>query len=109
MRTIATTAGITLVTLAAFGLTAAGGPGAQVDTERVDGAMVVKWGGKEVLRYQVDRPADSKLPVESACYFHPLRTPGGTFVTDVAPADHPHHRGIFLAWFDVQGKKPADF
>lgn len=109
MRAIATTVGIVLITLAAFGLAAAGGPGAQVDTERADGAMVVTWGGKEMLRYQIDRPADSKLPVDSACYFHPLRTPAGTVVTDVAPADHPHHRGIFLAWFDMQGKKPADF
>src|SRR5687768_11792905 len=101
MRSIATALGILLLALAAFGITAAGGPGAQVETKKAEGAMVVTWSGKEMLRYQIDRPADSKLPVESACYFHPLRTPAGTVVTDVAPADHPHHRGVFLAWFDM--------
>jgi hypothetical protein len=30
-------------------------------------------------------------------------------VTDVAPADHKHHRGIFLAWVEMHGKKDADF
>ena len=65
--------------------------------------------GKPVLVYQFERPADSKLPVEGACYFHPVTTPGGTVVTDVAPKDHPHHRGVFLAWVEMHGKKDADF
>src|SRR5204863_7936437 len=66
-------------------------------------------GGKELLRYQLQKPADSKLAVDSACYFHPLATPTGAVLTDVAPADHKRHRGIFLAWFDMHGKKDADF
>jgi hypothetical protein len=61
------------------------------------------------VTYQLKKPADSKLSVESACYFHPLTTPSGAVVTDVAPGDHKHHRGIFLAWFDMKGKKDADF
>jgi len=65
--------------------------------------------GKPVLVYQLVRPADSKLPVEGACYFHPVMTPAGTVVTDVAPKDHPHHRGIFLAWVETHGAKDADF
>lgn len=72
-------------------------------------AMVIRAGGKEVLRYQLERPADSRLPVESAGYFHPVTTPAGVVVTDVAPPDHPHHRGIFLAWVEMHGKKDADF
>ena len=109
-HTTTTTAalGIVLVGLVTLGVTAAG-PGAGVRAERADGAMVVSRGRREVLRYQLDRPADSKLPVESGCYFHPLRTPAGTVVTDVAPADHPHHRGVFLAWFEMKGKVDADF
>jgi hypothetical protein len=47
--------------------------------------------------------------VEGACYFHPVMTPAGVVVTDVAPKDHPHHRGIFLAWVEMHGKKDADF
>ena len=61
------------------------------------------------VTYQLKKPADSKLSVESACYFHPFTTPSGAVVTDVAPGDHKHHRGIFLAWFDMKGKKDADF
>jgi hypothetical protein len=72
-------------------------------------AVVVKSEGKEILRYQLVKPADSKLAVESACYFHPFAAPSGAILTDVAPGDHKHHRGIFLAWFDMHGKKDADF
>lgn len=72
-------------------------------------SVAVTADGKDAVRYQLKRPADSKLAVESACYFHPLTTPSGVVVTDVAPADHKHHRGIFLAWFDMRGKKDADF
>ena len=70
---------------------------------------VVSPQGRPFVTYQTERPADSKLPVESGCYFHPLYTPQGTVVTDVAPADHPHHRGVFLAWVEMHGKKDADF
>jgi hypothetical protein len=77
--------------------------------EKSGEAVVVSSASKEVLRYQLKKPVDSKLPVQSACYFHPLTTPSGAVLTDVAPADHKHHRGIFLAWFEMKGKKDADF
>src|SRR5262245_37976541 len=65
--------------------------------------------GGEVLRYVTRQPADSKLSVKSACYIHPLNTPSGKTVTEVAPADHPHHRGVFLAFMDMKGELPGDF
>jgi hypothetical protein len=65
--------------------------------------------GKEVLQYQLKRPAESKLSVDSVCYFHPVTTPKGVVVTEVAPSDHLHHRGIFLAWVEMHGKHDADF
>lgn len=78
--------------------------------ERGEGAVVVKTAaGKEALRYQLVKPPGSKLSVESACYFHPLATPKGVAVTDAAPDDHKHHRGVFLAWVEMHGKKDADF
>ncbi len=82
---------------------------AQSVVERTPEAVVVKDGGAEVLRYMLTRPAGSKLSVESGCYFHPLLTPKGVVVTDVAPDDHLHHRGVFLAWVEMRGKKDADF
>ena len=72
-------------------------------------AIVVTDGGKPVLQYQLKKPADVQLPVDSGGYFHPVMTPAGVVVTDVAPADHRHHRGIFLAWVEMHGKKDADF
>ena len=65
--------------------------------------------GQTVLRYQLKKRADKNLSVSSACYFHPFATPAGVTITEVAPADHPHHRGIFLAFVEMHGKFDADF
>jgi hypothetical protein len=72
-------------------------------------SVSLKEDGKDVLTYQRVKPAASKLSVESGGYFHPLATPKGVLLTDVAPADHPHHRGIFLAFVEMHGAKSADF
>lgn len=67
---------------------------------------------KTILSYQLERSPNSKLTVEtveSGCYFHPVATPKGIIITDEAPSDHPHHRGIFLAWVEMHGRKDADF
>ena len=77
--------------------------------KREPGAVIVKDDTMPVVRYHIQRPEDSKLSVESACYFHPLTTPSGIAMTDVAPSDHLHHRGIFLAWVEMHGEKDADF
>lgn len=72
-------------------------------------AVTIEDHGAEVLRYQLAAPTNTKLTVESACYFHPVRTPKGVAVTDFAPADHLHHRGIFLGFVEMHGSKDADF
>lgn len=36
-------------------------------------------------------------------FLHPVRTLGGVVVTDVLPADHPHHLGVSVAMQDVSG------
>jgi len=65
--------------------------------------------GQNIAQYQLQKPAGSTLSVDSACYFHPVTTPKGIIVTEVGPSDHPHHRGIFLAWVEMHGKHDADF
>lgn len=80
-----------------------------LDRSQEKGAIVVKSPTHEVLRYQLERPPESRLSVESACYVHPLATPKGVVLTDVAPEDHRHHRGLFLAWVEMHGSKDADF
>ena len=78
-------------------------------TNEVGGWTVMSPKRQPIVTYWYERPEDSKLPVESGCYFHPLHTPKGVVVTDVAPPDHPHHRGVFLGWVEMHGKKDADF
>jgi hypothetical protein len=65
--------------------------------------------GQPIAAYVTALPADSPLSVASACFFHPLYTPRGRVVTDLAPEDHRHHRGVFLAWVEMHGQHDADF
>ncbi len=68
-----------------------------------DTALELRAGSRQVLGYQRVPPSGGRLTVESACYLHPLTTPAGTVVTEVAPDDHRHHRGVFTGWVEVGG------
>ncbi|MGH9163010.1 MAG: DUF6807 family protein, partial [Vicinamibacteraceae bacterium] len=59
-----------------------------------------------VLEYLTERAAGSTLTSPSAACFHPVNTPSGEPVTALAPDDHPHHRGIYLAWHDSEFREP---
>ena len=101
---------VCLMTSLALSATAgAAGDSSNVTVARQDDAVVIKADGRDVVRYVLRKPSDVKLPVDSGGYFHPLTTPSGVVVTDVAPSDHPHHRGVFLAWVEMHGAKDADF
>jgi hypothetical protein len=78
-------------------------------TVKTDDAVSIVQGEKVLATYQLKPKPDTELSVDSACYFHPLKTPAGVTVTEVAPPDHPHHRGAFLAWVEMRGKLDADF
>jgi hypothetical protein len=80
-----------------------------VKTVRDDASISITQSEKVLATYQLKPDKSIDLPVESACYFHPLKTPAGVTVTDVAPPDHPHHRGVFLGWVEMHGKIDADF
>lgn len=69
-----------------------------------DQLIEVKRSGGDTVKYLLQKPADSVCSSPSACNFHPLTSPSGLVLTDVAPDDHPHHRGVFLAWLDVKSK-----
>ena len=103
-----------LVWLFAFGclarFPAAAAAAGRLRVDREPGAVLIRnAGGELLLRYQLERPVNSPLTVESGCYFHPLLTPNGVSLTDVAPADHLHHRGVFLGWVEMHERKDADF
>ena len=74
-----------------------------------DGVTLVSPSGREVLGYLKTKPAGSALTANSACGIYPLLTPAGESVVALAPKDHPHHRGVFFAWYEVDGAEKADF
>lgn len=73
---------------------AEGGPAAWPET-------TLRAAGREVAVYEYRgdlQATDAPRP-----YLHPVRTLGGTVVTEIRPADHPHHFGVSVAVSDVDG------
>ncbi len=54
--------------------------------------------GRTVFTYLTQKPEGVPLAGNSVCCFHPVNTPSGERVTDIAPPDHRDHRGAFFAW-----------
>ena len=80
--------GTTTLTAAAPGATGADSDGLAIGGIRLAG-----------YRVGTDLPADhSPRP-----YLHPLHSLAGVELTEVAPADHPHHYGVSMAVADVDG------
>lgn len=65
--------------------------------------------GRTMFRYMNKRPEGTPLTANSVCCLYPVKTPAGEDVVEFAPTDHPHHRGVFLAWHAIDGDVPADF
>lgn len=70
--------------------------------------------GRTVFTYLTRKPDGVPLAGNSACCFHPVNTPSGERVTDIAPPDHRDHRGAFFAWGNMdfhraKGDVRADF
>ena len=73
------------------------------------GVLLKAPNGKTVFRYMTKKPKKTNLAANSVCCFHPLNTPSGQRLTDLAPGDHHHHRGVFLAWHTMTFREKADF
>lgn len=65
--------------------------------------------GRVVLEYLTKKPEGIPLTSPSAACFHPVNTPTGERVTNIAPDDHPHHRGIFFGFHDSEFREPSNF
>jgi hypothetical protein len=84
-----------------------------------NGPWEIVEGGKPILRYNYQMvvepeeikklvsPANRRYAVDRCDYIHPLYGPQGEVLTEDWPKDHPHHRGIYWAWPEVdwQGKR----
>jgi Methane oxygenase PmoA len=62
--------------------------------------------GRVVFEYMTKKPEDAGLTSPSVACFHPVNTPSGERVSNLAPSDHPHHRGMYLTWHDAEFREP---
>ncbi|MFI9343523.1 PmoA family protein [Streptomyces sp. NPDC052773] len=62
---------------------------------------VLRVAGRPVARY-VTRP-ELSARLSPRPYLHPVTTLSGVSVTELSPADHPHHLGVGVAVPDVEG------
>jgi hypothetical protein len=63
-------------------------------------------GGRRILRRE-GRPVAGFTDGRFRPFLHPLWTPSGAVVTAEAPADHPHHAGLWLGADHVNALMPA--
>lgn len=82
---------------------------AQVSMKRTHDGILFTEGDKNIAFYKKE-VTDMNLDKGRCNYFHPVYLPDGTIVTEDAPADHIHHRGIYWAWHQIliDGEKAGD-
>jgi hypothetical protein len=66
--------------------------------------------GNEKIAFYKKEASEMDLDKGRCNYFHPVYLPDGTVITEDAPADHIHHRGIYWAWHQIliNGEKAGD-
>lgn len=82
---------------------------AQISMKKEQGGLWITDGGKNVAFYQKD-PMGFDAWEKRNNFLHPLMLPDGTTITENAPDDHLHHRGVFWAWHQIliDGKQVSD-
>ncbi|RKD89923.1 DUF6807 family protein [Mangrovibacterium diazotrophicum] len=73
---------------------------AQVSIKKEQGGIWIIDGGKNVAFYQKE-PMSFNAAEKRNNFLHPVMLPDGTTITENAPDDHLHHRGIFWAWHQI--------
>jgi hypothetical protein len=96
-----------------LGAPAAETPAVRAARDAASGQVDVTESGRPVLRYNaatVQPPAgllesvaagNRKYAVPRCDYIHPLHGPDGEVLTHDWSKDHPHHRGVYWAWPEV--------
>ena len=102
-----------IVAAASCGLCTAGEPLMQATRDWHTGQIVVTEGKKPVLQYNYltqqppegfvasVAPGNRRYARARSNYIHPLYGPHGEVLTHDWSQDHPHHRGIYWAWPEV--------
>jgi hypothetical protein len=88
------------------GTASASGQGDEHSVKAVkhDGALTLKAGNKDLLRYQyktVYPPAGIDTVFRRSGFIHPLWSPQGQVLTRIQPPDHYHHYGLWNPWTHV--------
>ncbi len=68
-------------------------------------AVLLKKNGKDVLKYNfaINQSPEGVDPIfNRGGYIHPAYTPSGFVLTNIQPADHRHHYGIWNPWTQLQ-------
>ena len=73
----------------------------QINMERIGDGILFTEGNKKIAFYTKEASA-MNLDKGRSNFFHPVYLPDGTEITENAPEDHIHHRGIFWAWHQVK-------
>lgn len=66
--------------------------------EWVRSAHAIGWAQEGELIWQFSYDYEAGKP-----FLHPLRVPGGPSLTDLRPADHPWHYGLWFSWKYING------
>lgn len=77
-------------------------PAAAADAVSRARVLLVSCAGARVAEYAWQQ--ELVATVSPRPYLHPVRTLGGTVVTELSPGDHPHHLGVSVAIPDVAGR-----
>lgn len=74
---------------------------AGVTVEKDEKTLLIKQGSTKVLCYNhavVPAPEGKSELFNRSGFIHPLWSPKGAVLTDIHPADHTHHLGIWMPW-----------
>ena len=72
--------------------------------ESIADGLRLAWDGRLVLEYNFSKGG-------ARTFVHPLRLPDSPVLTmdraAVAPVDHPHHQGLWVAWTKMNASKES--
>lgn len=84
-----------------------------IKVAKKDKFLDIQSAGRNVLRYNhaLVPPPEGKDPLYTrSAFIHPLWSPKGAVLTNIHPADHIHHMGLWMPWTHTLFEgKPVDF
>ena len=87
--------------------------GAAIELIKNDKFLEIQKGGQSVLRYNhaiVPAPKGQSELYNRSGFIHPMWSPKGAVLTNIHPADHFHHVGIWMPWTKTKFEgKEVDF